>query len=138
MPISSSIRCRFPLIERIHFEKIYQGDFEARDLPHLANSYAAYVSPQTYEIDSFAKLRLCVENYGQIVCHFAPPASKISLQRALSSFRMKLMDYSEVYTFQSVREWCFCFIATSIELGADDPLVWMNVAPELQHRLVLL
>ena len=133
--LSSSILRRFPLVKQKHFDKIYHNDFEARDLPQLANCYAAYVSPQTYEVDSTTKLLRCVENYGQIVCHFTHPASETTLQRALSSFRVKLLEYLEVYTFQSVREWCFSFIATRIAEGADLPGGWIDGAPELQYKL---
>lgn len=135
-PLFSSLSCRFPLIKRIYIQKIYHGDFEARDLPQLADSYLAY--PQTNEIDSLNKLLRCVENYGQIVCHFAPPESETALQRAFSSFRLTLLRFLEFYTFESVCEWCFCFIATRIVRGADDPNGWMDGALELRHKLVHL
>lgn len=136
--LCSSICCRFPLIERIHIENIYHGHFEARNLPQLADSCAADIAPRTYEIDSFAKLLRCVENYGQIVCHFTPPASEVALQRALSFFRVKLLRYLDVYTFQSVCEWCLCFIAIRIVKGPYDPVGWKDGASELQYKLVPL
>ena len=132
----SSLYCRFASIKRIYIKKIYHGDFEARDLSQLAEPYGPY--PQTNEIESLAKLLHCVENYGQIICHFAPPASETALQRALSCFRQRLLGYSEIFTFQSVCEWCFCFIATRITRGADDPIGWMDGALELQHKLIHL
>ena len=139
--LCSSIHCRISIVAKIHIEKLHRGDLEARDILPLAKAYAAYISLSTEEIDGVAKLLRWVENYGQLLCHFSPPASEIKLQRALSCFRVKLLEHSETYNFCSVRLWCFCFIATHIiatriKLGEDDPMEWMDGAPELQSMLV--
>ena len=136
--ICSSIHCRISLVAKTLVEKLYRGDLEARDLPQSLRSYTAYIFPKTDMLDAIPKLLRWMENYGQIVCHFAPPASEIELQRALSCFRVQLLEHLGVYTFQSVCEWCTCFVAKRIKLGEHDPAGWTDRAPELQHKLVPL
>ncbi len=130
-----SISLRFPAVSKTHIENIYRCKFDVRNLLQLGNSFGMVTSKEANEIESTPRLLRCVETYCHIVCHFASPRYVNELQIALSQFRLKLLEHLEVYTFTSVREWCLCVIATRISTGQDDPIAWMNGAPDLQYKL---
>ena len=132
--LTSSIHHRFPAVAKTHIDNIFRCNFDARNLLQLGNSFSALIAKDANEIESTTKLLRCVEVYCQIVCHFAPSCVS-ELQTALSCFRLKLLEYLEVYTFASVREWCFCIISLRISTGQDDPAAWMNGEPDLQYKL---
>ena len=134
--LRSSIQTRFPAVASAHFKHIYNGTFEIRHLLQLANTNAAPISKEANKIESTNKLLRCIEIYCQIVCHFTSPAAAVELQQALASFRIRVLEFLDIYTFQTVRDWSLAFISTRITKGQDDALGWLEPAVELAYKLV--
>ena len=67
-------------------------------------------------------LLLYLEIYGQIVLHFSAKSLLDPLQQSLSQYRVRLIEMSVIYKFDSIRAYNATFIRTRILLGQDDPV----------------
>ena len=69
-------------------------------------------------------LLLCLEVYGQILLHFSAKAVLDSLQQSLSQYRVRLLEMSVIYKFDSIRIYNAVFMRARILLSQDDITAW--------------
>ena len=81
---------------------------------------AAQEAPQ--EAKGMSHLLLCMEIYGQIVLHFSAKSLLDPLQQSFSQYRVRLLEMSVIYKFDSIRAYNATFMRTRILLGQDDPV----------------
>ena len=65
-------------------------------------------------------LLLYLEVYSQILLHFSAKAVLDPLQQSLSQYRVRLLEISVIYKFNSIRIYNAVFIRARILLSQDD------------------
>ena len=117
---------RFPTVQMKYFKQIFYGTFQPENLTKLGQGMAdraAQEAPQ--EVKGMSHLLLCIEIYGQIVLHFSASSLRYPLQQALSQYRVRLLEMSVIYKFESIRTYNIAFMRTRLLVGQDDPAAWM-------------
>ena len=116
---------RFASVHMKYFKQIFYGTFQPESLTKLGQSMSdrdTTEAPQ--DAKGMAHMLLCMEIYGQIVLHFSNSAILGPLQEALSKYRVRLIEMSVIYKFDSIKAYNATFIRTRILLGQDDPQAW--------------
>ena len=119
------LAARFPTVLMTYFKQIFYGTFQPENLTKLGQGMAdraALEAPQ--EAKGMAHLLLCLEIYGQIVLHFSARSLLGPLQQSLSQYRVRLIEMSVIYKFDSIRAYNATFMRTRILLGQDDSAAW--------------
>ena len=119
------LAARFPTVQMKYFKQIFYGTFQPENLTKLGQGMAdraAAEAPQ--EAKGMAHMLLCLEIYGQIVLHFSSPAMLAPLQESLSRYRVRLIEMSVIYKFDSIKAYNATFMRTRILCGQDDPRAW--------------
>ena len=88
------------------------------------------------DVKGMAHMLLCMEIYGQIVLHFFNSAILGLLQEALLKYRVRLIEMSVIYKFDSIKTYNAIFMRTRILLGQDDPQVWAREDEHCRDLLV--
>ena len=115
------LAARFPTVLMNHFKQIFFGTFAPENLTKLGQGMAdraAAEAPQ--DAKGMAHMLLCLEVYSQIVLHFSAVSLLGPLQQSLSQYRVRLIEMSVVYKFDSIRTYNAIFMRTRILLGQDD------------------
>ena len=131
------LAARFPTILMKNFKQIFFGTFQPENLTKLGqrmSDRATSEAPQ--KVKGLGHLLLCLEIYGQIVLHFAKDSRLGPLQQSFSEYRVRLIEMSVIYKFDSVREYNETFMRTRILLGQDDPVAWALEDRRCFDRLV--
>ena len=83
------------------------------------------------------QLLRCFEVYAHTICFFAArPHAALQLHEALIRYRIRLMDFSLIYDFDSIRTYHYAFMAKRILSGQDNPVAWLQEDYHYQHYLV--
>ena len=116
---------RFPTIQMKYFKQIFYGTFQPENLTKLGQGMADRVTAEAaQDAKGVAHLLLCLEIYGQIVLHFSNSFLLGPLQEALSKYRVRLIEMSVIYKFDSIKAYNATFMRTRILRGQDDPVAW--------------
>ena len=128
---------RFPTIDMKYFKQIFFGTFRSENLTKLGQEMT---DQATAEIPQDAKgvihMLLCLEIYGQIVLHFSQVSILGPLQEALSYYRVRLIEKSVIYKFDSIKAYNATFIRARILYGQDNPQAWVRKNDRCNDLLV--
>ena len=120
------LAARFPTVPMKYFKQIFYGTFLPENLTKLGQGIAdRTTSEAAQETKGMAHLLLCMEIYGQVILHFSKDSKLDPLQRALSQYRVRLIEMSVIYKFDSIRNYNATFMRTRILFGQDDPATWI-------------
>ena len=116
---------RFPTVQMKYFKQIFYGTFQPESLTKLGQGMAdRAVQEAPQEAKGMSHLLLCLEVYGQILLHFSAKAVLDPLQQSLSQYRVRLLEMSVIYKFDSIRMYNAAFMRARILLGQDDATAW--------------
>ena len=118
------LAARFPTVHMKYFKQIFYGTFQPENLTKLGQGMADRAAAEAQEAKGMAHLLLCLEIYGQIVLFFSIKGWREPLQESLSQYRVRLIEMSVIYKFDSIRAYNATFMRTRILLGQDDHKAW--------------
>lgn len=117
---------KFRAVNIKYFKQIFFGTFRPEQSIELSRTPYNRMDnhKDVPEATDLIQLLRCFEVYGQAICHYAHSDVVIQLQEALSDYRVRLIDLSVYYTFDSIREYHYAFMYARILNGQDDPISW--------------
>lgn len=93
------------------FTQIFYGTFRPENLTKLGKGTAGKAAAEApKEATGMAYMPLCLEIYWQIILHFSAVSLAGPLQQSLSQYRVRLIEMSVVYKFDSIRAYHATFI----------------------------
>lgn len=120
-----NLASRFPTVQMKYFKQIFYGTFQPENLTKLGQGMADRATQEApQEAKGMSHLLLCLKIYGQIVLHFSAKSLLDPLQQSFSQYRVRLLEMSVIYKFDSIRAYNATFMRTRILLGQDDPVAW--------------
>lgn len=136
---------RYRAVNIKFFKRIYYGTFQPEHLTKLAHTFT------NRSIDSRSKTKdedvpeaidlnqliRCFCVYTAAVCHFAHSNVAVKLFQAFLDFRIKLSDWSIIYTFDTIREYLYAFMSARIAQGQDDPTAWEKEDQVLRRDILV-
>ena len=141
-----SLHDHYPAVNIKYFKQIYWGTFQPRQSMKLAHDALAWCTApkgkkdkdnETPESANMVQLLRCFEVYAHAICFFAArPQVALDLHEALVRYRIRLMDFSLTYYFDSVRTYHYAFMANRILKGQDDPVAWLSDDSHCRHYLI--
>ncbi|MCJ1280136.1 hypothetical protein MMC21_007963 [Puttea exsequens] len=126
------IQARFPNVDPLYFTKIFRGTIQPVGLIWL-DVDREYAAPADF-LD-IAHLLYCFEVYGQILCIFVGENYEAELQSALADYRIRILKWCKVATFESLRDWHKAFLEVQIRNGQDRADGWRAKREELGFLL---
>ena len=112
-------------------QQIYWGTFLPSKSMRLAHDALAWsTTPKgkkdkdeaTPDSANMVQLLRCFEVYAHAICFFAArPQVALELHDALVRYRIRLMDFSLTFSFESIRTYHYAFMGDRILRGQDDP-----------------
>ena len=116
---------RFPMVQIKYFKQIFFETFQPENLTKLGQGMADRATTEApQDAKGVAHMLLCLEIYGQIVLHFSNVSIRGPLQESLSKYRVRLIEMSVIYKFDSIKAYNATFMRTRILRGQDDPKAW--------------
>ena len=135
-----SIHNHYPAVNIKYFKQIFWGTFHPSQSMNLAHDALAWSTGKKEALESTNMVQLlrCFEVYAHAICFFAArPHVALELHEALVRYRVRLMDFSLHYSFQSIRNYHYAFMSKRILSKQDDPVAWLSEDYQCQHYLVL-
>ena len=119
------LAARFPTVLMKYFKQIFFRTFAPENLTKLSQGMADRAAVEaSQEVKGIGHMLLYLEIYSQIVLHFSAVSLLSPLQQSLSQYRVRLIEMSVVYKFDSIRAYNATFMRTRILLGQDDAAAW--------------
>ena len=136
----------YPAVNLKYLKQIYFGSFQpskSMALAHNALVWSTTPKAKKGKDETFpdpvdmTELLRSFEVYGHAICFFAArPHVALELYEALVRYRIRLMDLSLVYRFDSVRTYYYAFMGRRILIGQDDPVAWNSEDYTCTHYLI--
>lgn len=144
-PIFIPLIKRFPAVDIKYITQVYRGTLKPQDMMKLSNCFVirshqdqAVTQEQDVESSALIDLLACFEVYGQMVCYFTRPIEKaMALQEALSSYRCRLIQYSDIYDWASVSKFHLAFLYSRITTSQFEPTGWLTSNRTLEDQLLV-
>lgn len=140
-----SLHEQYPAVHIRYCKQIYLGSFKAMNSMRLApDAFTWSTTPKgkkdkdevTPESNMVQLLR-CFEVYAHAICFFAKrPHVALELHEALVRYRIRLMDFSLTYSFDSIRIYHYAFMGQRILCEQDDPVAWLAEDYHCRHYLI--
>ena len=136
-----SLHEHYPAVNIKYFKQIYWGTFHPSKSMKLAHDALTWSSTpkakKDNEPESMVQLLRCFEVYGHAICFFASrPEVALELHEALVRYRVRLMEFSLYFSFDSIRTYHYSFMAKRILSRQDDPVAWLAEDYRCQHYLI--
>ena len=136
----------YPAVDVKYFKQIYFNDFKPRNLMRLAHNSLVWGTTAkekkgknelTVDPTDMIELLRPFEVYAHAICFFAArPYVALELHEALMNYRIRLMEFSAIYTFKSVRTYQYAFMGDRVLKGQDDPEGWLDDSYRYRQYLV--
>ena len=129
-----SLYVHYPAVNMKYFKQIYWGTFRPSESMRLVHDAWSTThkgkkdkDDATPEPSNMVQLLRCFDVYTHAICFFAArPHTALQLHEALLRYRVRLMDFSLRYYFDSIRTYHYVFMANRILRGQDDPVAWLS------------
>ena len=131
-----TIHEHYPAVNIKYFKQIYYGNFQPSKSMRLAHNALAWSTTPKGKKDKdevtpdpadMVELLRTFEVYAHAICFFAArPRVALELHDALVRYRIRLMDFSLIYRFESVRTYHYAFMGDRILMAQDDPVAWIT------------
>lgn len=141
-----SLHEHYPAVNVKYFKQIYWGTFQPSKSMRLAHDALAWsTTPKgkkdkdeaTPDSANMVQLFRCFEVYAHAICFFAVrPEVALELHDALVRYRIRLMDFSLTFSFESIRTYHYAFMGDRILRGRDDPAAWLSDGYHFRQYLV--
>ena len=133
----------YPAVNIKYFKQIYWVTFHPDQSMRLAYDALAWSNTpkgkkeSTPESSNMVQLLRCFEVYAHAICFFASrPTVALHLHEALVRYRIRLMDFSLHYSFQSIHIYHYAFMGQRMLTKQDDPVAGLSEDHGCRHYLV--